>query len=63
MLEKGFLATNAYYASYAHQEAHLERYGSATLEAFGVIAAALEKNEVEKQLKGPVAHSGFYRLS
>ncbi len=63
MLESGFLATNAYYASYAHQEAHLNSYAAASIDAFGVIAAALQRNEVEKQLKGPVAHSGFYRLS
>lgn len=63
MLESGFLATNAFYASLAHQEVHIERYAGAVIESFGVIAKALENNEVEKLLKGPVAHSGFYRLS
>jgi glutamate-1-semialdehyde aminotransferase len=63
MLESGFLATNAFYAAYAHQDEQIEKYGAATIEAFGVIAKALENNEVEKLLKGPVAHAGFYRLS
>lgn len=63
MLEAGFLTTGAFYAAYAHQESDVTRYASALGEAFGVIAAALEKNEVEKLLKGPVAHAGFYRLS
>ncbi|HET6977573.1 MAG TPA: aminotransferase class III-fold pyridoxal phosphate-dependent enzyme [Pyrinomonadaceae bacterium] len=63
MLEAGFLATGAFYAAYAHQESDVARYAAAADEAFGVIAAAHEKNEVESLLKGPVAHAGFYRLS
>lgn len=63
MLEAGFLATGAFYAAYAHQDSDVVRYAAAVDEAFGVIADAREKNEVEKLLKGPVAHAGFYRLS
>jgi glutamate-1-semialdehyde aminotransferase len=63
MLEAGFLATGAFYAAYAHQESDVERYATAVDEAFSVIKNALEKDEVEKLLKGPVAHAGFYRLS
>ena len=63
MLEAGFLATGAFYAAYAHQDSDVVRYAAAVDEAFGVIANAREKNEVEKLLKGPVAHAGFYRLS
>ncbi|HEY6805827.1 MAG TPA: aminotransferase class III-fold pyridoxal phosphate-dependent enzyme [Pyrinomonadaceae bacterium] len=63
LLERGFLATTAFYAAYAHQDEHIDKYGAATFEAFETIAKAVENNEVEKQLKGPVAHAGFYRLS
>lgn len=63
MLQKGFLATNAFYASYAHQDHHIESYLNALDETFAVIAAAMKKNEVEKLLKGPIAHSGFRRLT
>lgn len=63
MLEKGFLATNAFYASYAHQDHHIESYSKAVDETFGFIAEAIEKDKVEKLLKGPIAHSGFHRLT
>jgi glutamate-1-semialdehyde aminotransferase len=63
MLESGFLATGAFYASYAHQDAHIASYSTAVDESFAAIATAVEQNEVEKLLKGPVAHAGFYRLS
>ena len=63
MLQKGFLATNAFYASYAHQDHHVESYLRALNETFSIIARAVEKGEVEKLLKGPVAQSGFRRLT
>jgi len=63
MLERGFLATGAFYATFAHQHCHVESYLSAVDEVFGLIARAIEKKEVEKLLKGPVAHAGFYRLT
>jgi glutamate-1-semialdehyde 2,1-aminomutase len=63
MLERGFLATGAFYAAYAHQESDVTRYATVVHEAFEVIKNALENDGVEKLLKGPVAHAGFYRLS
>jgi hypothetical protein len=63
MLQKGFLATDAFYASYAHQDNHVETYLNALDETLAVIARAIKKNEVERLLKGPVAHSGFRRLT
>ena len=53
----------AFYASYGHTDAHVDGYIAATAEAFAEIGRALERGEVEKQLKGPVAHAGFYRLT
>ena len=63
MLEKGFLATNAFYATYAHQDSHIESYLVAVEEIFGFLAQAIEGDEVEGLLKGPVAHLGFRRLA
>ena len=63
MLQRGFLAADAFYASYAHQENNIESYFEAVDEVFGSISVAVETGTVEKALKGPVAHSGFQRLT
>jgi len=63
MLERGFLASTAFYATYAHQNEHMESYLKATGEVFAHVAGALEHGTVVKELKGPVAHSGFGRLT
>lgn len=63
MLEKGFLATTAFYASYAHKEMHIKKYFKAVDEAFAFIAMAVKKGKPEKYLKGPVCHAGFRRLT
>lgn len=63
MLERGFLASNAFYATYAHQDSHIDGYLAAAEETFGFLAEAIERDNVESYLKGPVAHSGFRRLT
>lgn len=63
MLEKGFLATTAFYASYAHKKKDVKRYLNAADEVFGFIAKALLRGGPEKFLRGPVCHSGFKRLA
>lgn len=63
MLERGFLATSSFYATYAHLEIHAENYLKAVKESFEIVAKALEKNTLIGQLKGPVAHTGFRRLT
>lgn len=63
MLEKGFLATLAFYAMYAHQTSHVERYLSAVDEVFNVIAKAQKAGDVERQLIGKPAAAGFKRLT
>ena len=63
MLAKGFLASGRFYATYAHNNSHVEDYLTAVNEVFTVIAEALKKGTIERHLKGPVAHSGFYRLT
>ena len=63
MLEKGFLATNAFYASYAHQDYHVDIYLEEVERAFEILSRAIEKGEVEGFLKGPIADTGFCRLT
>lgn len=63
MLDKGFLATKAFYGTYAHDARIAEEYLQATEETFGVIARAVEQGRVRDMLQGPVAHSGFARLN
>lgn len=63
MLEKGFLASTAFYASYAHKEEHIERYFKAADEVFEFISKSIAEGKTEKYLKGPVCHTGFKRLT
>jgi len=61
MLEAGFLATNSYYACYAHKPEHLEKYLAAVDKVFQFISKVRE--QPLKYLKGPICQSGFKRLS
>ncbi len=63
MLERGFLASTAFYATYAHDDRHIKSYLEAFREVFARVADALERGMVMKQLRGPVAHAGFGRLT
>jgi glutamate-1-semialdehyde 2,1-aminomutase len=63
MLEQGFLATKAFYATYAHDDRIVEEYLQAVEQAFAFIARALESGGVLDLLEGPVAHAGFARLN
>lgn len=63
MLDKGFLATDSFYATYGHNDRHLEGYLAAVEEVFTALGEAIRRGEVKKLLRGPVAHSGFHRLA
>lgn len=63
MLKRGFIASSGIYVSYAFQKSHIDKYLKAVDAVFNILAKAIEKNEVEKMLKGPVAQSGFQRLT
>jgi glutamate-1-semialdehyde 2,1-aminomutase len=63
MLDRGFLATGAFYASFAHTPGHVEAYRAAVRESFGELAAAIRDGAVASRLNGPVAHTGFARLT
>jgi glutamate-1-semialdehyde 2,1-aminomutase len=63
MLQKGFLATNAFYATYAHNDLQVDDYLHTVEEAFSILAQAGGEKNSDKLLEGPVAHSGFMRLA
>ncbi len=63
MLDRGYLAKDAFYAMYAHTDAHVDGFSAACAEAFGIIAAALKADQVEESLRGPPAHADFQRLT
>jgi glutamate-1-semialdehyde aminotransferase len=63
MLKKGFLATTAYYSSYAHKQEHLDIYLQAIDEVFAFIAKVLKDGKPQNYLEGPICQSGFKRLS
>lgn len=63
MLERGFLATNVFYASFAHKKSHVESYLDNLDEVFFLLNKGIKKKNIEKQLKGPIVHEGFRRLT
>lgn len=63
MLERGFLATTAFYASYAHKKRHIDKYLKAVDEVFGFISEMLKKGRPERFLKKQICHNGFKRLT
>ncbi|MEK7218332.1 MAG: aminotransferase class III-fold pyridoxal phosphate-dependent enzyme [Patescibacteria group bacterium] len=63
MLERGYLAPDKFYATFAHTEEHVAGYLGASGEAFDAIARALQDGSLPEKLKGPVAQSGFKRLT
>jgi glutamate-1-semialdehyde 2,1-aminomutase len=63
MLDRGYLASTQLYVSYAHQPDIVEKYLQTVGEVFGHVAKAIASGDVRKQLRGPVKHSGFQRLT
>ncbi|MBI3096122.1 MAG: aminotransferase class III-fold pyridoxal phosphate-dependent enzyme [Rhodocyclales bacterium] len=63
MLEKGFLASNSFYAMYAHQKEHVEAYLVAADAVLSEVATALVNGRVEERLEGKPSAVGFKRLT
>lgn len=63
MLARGFMANGGFYPTYAHQPATVERYLHAVDEVFAFLRNRLDRGEVLSALRGPVAQSGFARLT
>lgn len=62
MLKRGFLATNAFYASFSHTTEIVQAYLESVDEVFRIINEAYSSGSVESYLEGPVCQSGFQRL-
>ena len=63
MLERNFLASGRFYANYAHQISHVKLYLDSVNEVFDIIKTEDQNGTLNDMLKGPVAHSGFKRLT
>jgi glutamate-1-semialdehyde aminotransferase len=63
MLDRGFLASERIYVSYAHTNEHVDRYLDAVDEVFELISEHHTKGTVEDALDGPVAQETFERLN
>ena len=63
MLEKGFLTSKGFYATFAHKREHVQKYLEAVDDVFNKLHEALVNNTLTKLLKGPVVQTGFKRLN
>jgi glutamate-1-semialdehyde 2,1-aminomutase len=63
MLNHGILAGSAFYPTWAHQDAHVDRFLAAADIIFAELAEAIQLEDVESRIDGPVKHSGFKRLT
>ncbi len=63
MLQRGFLASNRFYAMFTHDKHMTELYLESVEEVFYEISLLLKTNNYKSALKGSVAHSGFQRLN
>lgn len=63
MLKKGFLATNAFYASFAHGEEDVGDYLAAVDAVFAQIKKIQAAGDMAGHLEGPVCQTGFQRLA
>lgn len=63
MLEKGFLASTAFYAMYSHSFNDVENYLSACDRVFFEISEAISTDSVSSKLRGNPSVAGFKRLT
>lgn len=64
MLKRGYIASNAFYTTFAHSEEIIEEYLEHVDEVFQMMAEIDSRNKtVKAHLEGPVCHSGFGRLN
>ena len=64
MLKKGYLASNAFYASFAHSKEIIDKYIDALGDVFSKIQSIRAKDDrVKSYLEGPVCQTGFQRLN
>ena len=62
-VKERILASGGVSCSYSHKEKHIKKYLDSVDEVFGIIKKAIKNSNVRNLLKGPVAHTGFKRLT
>ncbi|MEK7353947.1 MAG: aminotransferase class III-fold pyridoxal phosphate-dependent enzyme [Chloroflexota bacterium] len=62
MLERGFLTSKAFYATYTHTPEHVDAYLRALDEVLSALGPYIQANTIPNLPHGPVAHAGFSRL-
>ena len=63
MLKKGYLTTIAFYATYSHNIAIIDKYLN-EIEIFMLkYKKDMEENNIKQYLEGPVCHGGFQRVN
>ncbi len=63
MLKRGYLVSKSVYVCYAHKKKYVDEYLKNVDGVFTLISKAIKNDNVYKLLQGPVAHSGFKRLT
>lgn len=63
MLRRGFLAAGGFNATLAHEPRHVSAYLTALDEVFRELAEAIDNNDIERRIGGPVKHTHFARLT
>ncbi|MBF0557357.1 MAG: aminotransferase class III-fold pyridoxal phosphate-dependent enzyme [Nitrospirae bacterium] len=63
MLEKGYLTSKTFYATFAHTNEHVNNYLKALDEVLGELMPAIKAGTLKEVYSGPIAHAGFKRLT
>ena len=63
MLDRGILAGKGFYVTFAHLDEHVDEYVAAVRDVFGIVGDAMRSGRLPALLRGPVAHTGFARLT
>lgn len=63
MLKEGFLASSAFYATYAHNEEVIAQFATAVHKVFVRISTTHKEERIKVELDTPEAHKAFQRLT
>ncbi len=63
MLERGILSARGFYPTLAHNDEYVDGYIEAMDDVFSIIAKAMAKGTIAEEVQGPLAHTGFQRLT
>jgi glutamate-1-semialdehyde 2,1-aminomutase len=63
LLGKGFLSSEVFYPTYTHTENNVAAYLGALGEILNELEPYIKEDKLEELPHGPIAHSGFRRLT